>query len=308
MYLKCNKRRKDGKVHRYWSVMESYRLANGKSAKRQVLYLGEINSSQKLAWRKTISVIDSDGKDCANASCQVALFPADTELSGQDEADDSTDIDQLKVDLSAMELRRPRQWGACWLALELWSMLELDQFFKPRLPPSRKGTDWYKTLQILVAARLIKPASEWYVHREWYRQSAMADLLSLDSDITPKNALYHCHDHLLAHKRDLFQHLSRRWKDLFGAKFEVLLYDLTSTYFESDPPENPETSKKRFGHSRDKRSDCMQVVIALVVTPEGYPLAYEVFAGNTQDRATLRGFLAKIEDLYGKAERIWVMD
>jgi len=307
MHLKCNKRRKDGKVHRYWSVMESYRLANGKSAKRQVLYLGEINDSQKLAWRKTISVIDSDGKRTGNAPRQVALFPADRDLPEQDEAD-RVDIDHLKVDLSAMQLCRPRQWGACWLALELWSMLELDKFFKPRLPPSRKGTDWHKTLQILVAARLIKPASEWYVHREWYRQSAIGDLLSLDPDISPKNALYHCHDRLLEHKRDLFQHLSHRWKDLFGAKFEVLLYDLTSTYFESDPPENPETSKKRFGHSRDKRSDCVQVVIALVVTPEGYPLAYEIFAGNTRDRATLRGFLTKIEDLYGKAERIWVMD
>jgi transposase len=286
--------------------MESYRLGNGKSAKRQVLYLGEINDSQKLAWRKTISVIDSDGKT-GDRLRQVALFPADREPPEQARGA-KLDIDHLKVDLSAMELCRPRQWGACWLALELWSLLGLDKFFKPRLPPSRKGTDWYKTLQILVAARLIKPSSEWYVHREWYRKSAMADLLSLDADITPKNALYHCHDYLLEHKRDLFRHLSRRWKDLFGARFEVLFYDLTSTYFESDPPPNPATSKKRFGHSRDKRSDCVQVVIALVVTPEGYPLAYEVFAGNTQDRATLRGFLAKIEELYGKAERIWVMD
>ncbi len=306
MHLKCNKRRKDGKVHRYWSVMESYRLANGKSAKRQVLYLGEINDSQKLAWRKTISVIDSDGKD-SNTARQVALFPGDRELPERP-GSGSVEIDHLKVDLGAMELRRPRQWGACWLALELWSLLELDKFFAPRLPPSRKGTDWHKTLQILVAARLNEPASEWYVHREWYRQSAMADLLSLDPEIIPKNSLYDCHDHLLEHKRDLFCHLSRRWKDLFAARFEVLLYDLTSTYFESDPPENPATSKKRFGHSRDKRSDCVQVVIALVVTPEGYPLAYEVFAGNTQDRATLRGFLEKIEELYGKADRIWVMD
>ena len=284
--------------------MESYRLADGRSAKRQVLYLGEINDNQKIAWRKTISVIDSGGKP-GDTLRQVALFPADREPPGQTE---DIDIDHLKVDLSAMELHRPRQWGACWLALELWSLLGLDEFFKPRLPTSRKGTDWHKTLQILVVARLIKPSSEWYVHREWYRQSAMADLLSLDPEITPKNALYHCHDRLLDHKRDLFRHLSRRWQDLFGARFEVLLYDLTSTYFESDPPQDPESSKKRFGYSRDKRGDCVQMVIALVVTPEGYPLAYEVFAGNTQDRATLRGFLRKIEELYGKAERIWVMD
>lgn len=171
------------------------------------------------------------------------------------------------------------------------------------MPPGRKGTPWYKILQLPVCARLIKPSSEWYVHREWYRQSAMGDLLGMDQDIVPKNALYHCHDKLLRHKRELFRHLSARWQDLFGAKFEVLLYDLTSTYFESDPPADPELSKKRFGYSRDKRPDFVQVVIALVVTPEGFPLAYEVLAGNTQDKQTLRDFLQKIEDLYGKADR-----
>jgi len=303
MFLKCNKRKKDGKLHRYWSIVESYRLANGKIAKRQVLYLGEINDSQKSAWCKSIAALEGRGK----APQQIALFPTDRqppeELSGN-----ASKVQPVQVDLSRMELRRPRQWGACWLALQVWNLLSLDEFFGPKLPPSRKGTPWYKILQLLVCARLIKPSSEWYLHREWYRQSAMGDLLGMDQDIVPKNALYHCHDKLLRHKRELFRHLSARWQDLFGAKFEVLLYDLTSTYFESDPPANPELSKKRFGYSRDKRRDCVQVVIALVVTPDGFPLTYEVLAGNTQDKQTLRGFLKKIETLYGKADRIWVMD
>jgi transposase len=300
MHLKCNKRKKDGTIHRYWSVMESYRLANGCSAKRQVLYLGEINDSQKLAWCKTIDAFEGRAKQPR----QVALFPEDRQPP---ERLPETVL-PVRVDLSRMELRRPRQWGACWLALKLWELLGLDEFFTPRLPPSRKGTRWDLVLKLLVCARLIKPSSEWYLHREGYRQSAMADLLGMDPEVVPKNPLYECHDKLLAHKEDLFRHLSRRWQDLFGARHEVLLYDLTSTYFECDAPLEPGSSKKRHGYSRDKRPDCVQVVIALIVTPEGYPLAYEVLAGNTQDKQTLRSFLEKIEKLYGKADRIWVMD
>lgn len=303
MFLKCNKRKKDGKTHRYWSVVESYRLANGRSAKRQVLYLGEINDSQRLAWCKTIETLEGR----AGGPRQIAIFPADRqppeELSG-----DASTVEPVQVDLSRMQLCRPRQWGACWLALHIWTMLGLDEFFARRLPDSRKGTPWYKILQLLTCARLIKPSSEWYLHREWYRQSAMGNLLGMEPDIVPKNALYHCHDKLLQHKRELFQHLRDRWQDLFDAKFEVLLYDLTSTYFESDPPQDPGSGKRRHGYSRDKRPDCVQVVIALVVTPEGFPLAYEVLPGNTQDKSTLRDFLEKIEALYGKADRIWVMD
>lgn len=300
MSLKCNKRKKDGTIHRYWSVMESYRLANGRSAKRQVLYLGEINDSQKLRWCKMIDAFDGKAKQ----SRQVALFPEDRQPPEQL----PETVLPVQVDLSRMELRRPRQWGACWLALKLWELLGLDDFFTPRLPPSRKGTRWDQYLKLLVCARLIKPSSEWYLHREGYRQSAMADLLGMDPEVVPKNPLYECHDKLLEHKEALFQHLSRRWQDLFGARHEVLLYDLTSTYFECDAPLDGASSKKRHGYSRDKRPDCVQVVIALIVTPEGYPLAYEVLAGNTQDRQTLRSFLEKIETLYGKAERIWVMD
>jgi transposase len=160
-------------------------------------------------------------------------------------------------------------------------------------------------LKTLVAYRLIDPGSEWRLHRQWYEQSAMGDLLGADFALAQKDNLYRCLDRLLAHKTALFSFLQQRWKSLFGAAFEVLLYDLTSTYFECDPPE---AGKRRFGYSRDKRSDCVQVVIALVVTPDGLPLAYEVMAGNTSDKTTLRDFIERIEAQYGKARRTWVMD
>ena len=187
------------------------------------------------------------------------------------------------------------------------SKLGLDRFWAERLPPSRKGTRWDWVLQILVTYRLLDPGSEWRLYRHWFEHSAMADLLGADLELAEIHKLYECHERLLEHKRDLFTHLTQRWKDLFNARFEVLLYDLTSTYFESDPP-FPEGDKRRYGYSRDKRPDCVQVVIALIVTPEGFPLAYEVLAGNTSDKTTLADFLKKIEEQYGKAERIWVMD
>ena len=161
---------------------------------------------------------------------------------------------------------------------------------------------------MLVAYRLIEPGSEWRLHREWFLESAMADLLGSDFGLAEAHKLYACHDLLLAHKQALFSHLTQRWRDLFNASFDVLLYDLTSTYFEVNAADLPEGSKRRHGYSRDKRPDCPQVVIALVVTPEGLPLAYEVLPGNTADSKTLRSFLAKIESQYGKARRIWVMD
>jgi len=301
MHLKCHQRNKDGKVHRYWSIVESHRLNDGRSAKRQVLYLGEINDSQKAGWCRFIEAFECGAK----TPRQVALFPADRQPPG----DLGPDVDSLHVDLGAMKLGRARQWGACWLTLNLWKLLRLDEFFGPRMPPSRKGTPWLKILQLLLCNRFIAPGSEWFVHRHWYRHTALSDLLGLDRDVVPKNALYHCHDHLLEHKQALFLHLQERWRDLFNADLEILLYDLTSTYFESDAPLEPEENdKRRFGYSRDKRPDCIQVVIALVVTTEGFPLAYEVLAGNTQDKQTLRGFLKKIERTYGKARRIWVMD
>jgi transposase len=161
-------------------------------------------------------------------------------------------------------------------------------------------------LLILTVYRLLSPGSEWRLHREWYQRSALADLLGAD-DVIDIHALYDCHDRLLEHKAALFDHLTGRWRDLFNASFDVLLYDLTSTYFEIDPP-LADASKRRYGYSRDRRPDCVQVVIALVITPQGFPLAYEVLPGNTSDKTTLKDFLARIERAYGKARRIWLMD
>src|SRR5471032_1776934 len=207
-----------------------------------------------------------------------------------------------------MQLRRPRQWGACWLAGQLWQELQLDRFWADHLPPNRKRTRWDQILQVLATYRLIAPGSEWRLHRQWFGNSAMADLLGADFGLAEEHKLYACHDLLLEHKEALFSHLVGRWRDLFNADFDVLLYDLTSTYFEVNASDLPEGTKRRHGYSRDKRPDCPQVVIALVVTTDGLPLAYEVLPGNTADCTTLRMFLDKIEKQYGRARRVWVMD
>jgi len=297
MYLRCNRRIKDGKEHRYWNIVESKRCGGGKVVQRQVLYLGEINDNQRESWCRVIEAFDEQSRQ----RTQLALFPAEKEIP------EYTEGYGVQVRLEAMELHHPRQWGACWLACHLYEQLALDGFWKDRLPDSREGTCWQHILQTLVCYGLIEPGSEWRLHRLWFDQSAMGDLLGEDYGLVEKNALYRCLDKVLEHKQALFSHLTERWQGLFGAKFDVLLYDLTSTYFESSRPAD-ENDKRRYGYSRDKRSDCVQVVIALVVTPEGFPLAYEVLAGNTSDKTTLREFLKKIETQYGKAERIWVMD
>jgi transposase len=297
MFLRYSSRKKNGKEHRYWSIVENKRLDDGRVVQRHVLYLGEINSSQELAWRKSIEVFE-DGQARPKT---VALFPEDRcEALVPDES-------IVRVRLSELRLCRPRQWGACWLVVQLWRELQLDRFWGERLLTSRKGTRWNQVLLVLVAYRLITPGSEWRLHRQWFATSALADLLGTDCGLAESHKLYACHDLLLEHKQGLFDHLVARWRDLFNASFEVLLYDLTSTYFESEPP-FPAEDKRRFGHSRDKRSDCVQVVIALIVTPQGFPLAYEVLAGNTADNTTLRAFLNKIESQYGKASRVWIMD
>jgi hypothetical protein len=298
MFLRQTRRKKDGKTHVYWNIVENRRLDDGRVVQRQVLYLGEINSSQAAAWRKAIEVFD----EASGEPRTLALFPEDR---GAAVADDAAAV---RVCLSALTLRRPRQWGACWLAGLLWRELQLDRFWTERLLPSRKGTRWEQILQVLAAYRLIAPGSEWKLHRDWFGNSAMADLLGADFGRAEAHKLYACHDRLLAHKDALFSHLVGRWRDLFNASFDVLLYDLTSTYFEIDAAALPDGDKRRHGYSRDRRPDCPQVVIALVVTPEGLPLAYEVLPGNTKDDQTLRPFLAKIELQYGKARRVWLMD
>ena len=295
VFLKCRIRKKDGKEHRSWSVVESRRFSDGKVAHRHVLYLGEINDSQRLAWQRSISVFDED----SGQSRQLALFPADRPLPG--------DTDAVQVQLGRLRLERPRQWGACWLADELWRTLHLDDFFAARLPVSREGTTWEKILRVLTIYRLLSPGSEWRLHRHWFSTTALPDLLGVDARAAQDDTLYRCLDLLLPHKEELFGHLRQRWSDLFDTRFEVLLYDLTSTYFECPVPTD-EADPRRFGYSRDKRGDCVQVVVTLVVTPEGLPLAYEMLPGNTADKTTLRDMLATIQRRYGQAERIWVMD
>jgi transposase len=258
------------------------------------LYLGEMNDRQQAAWRKTLEVFDEEQQRYTTMS----LFPEDREIPADA-------LDSVQVRLSGLELRRPRLFGNCWLGCELWHQLGLDEFWQQRLPEAREVVSWEKVLRLLVVNRLLEPGSEFHVHRQWFVDSAMDELLESDFAVAEKDRLYRCLDRVLKHKQDLFVWLKQKWADLFQADFEVLLYDLTSTYFEGEMEQNP---KAKRGYSRDKRPDCLQLVIALVVTPDGFPLAYEVMNGNTSDRATLRGFLKKIEDTYGKARRVWVMD
>ena len=294
MFLRKKTRHKDGKEHRHWSIVENRRVSGGRTVQRHVLYLGEVNDNQRAAWCQTIEAFD----EASRRARQIALFPEGRPAP-------ALDCDVVHVRLSELRLRRPRQWGACWLACELWGQLALDDFWSARLPPSRQGTRWLSVLKTLVAYRLIDPGSEWRLHRQWYEQTAMGDLLGEDFALAGKDKPYRCLDKLIEHKAALFGFLQQRWKALFQAEFDVLLYDLTSTYFESDPPD---AGKRRFGYSRDKRPDCVQVVIALVITPDGFPLAYEVMPGNTSDKTTLREFIRRIEAQYGKAGRTWVMD
>src|SRR5919108_1782245 len=258
MFLRYTSRKKNGKEHRYWSIVENKRLDDGRVVQRHLLYLGEINAAQELAWRKSIEIFDEDDRPPQS----WPLLPDDEAAAA------TTDAPVIQVRLSEMRLCRPRQWGACWLAVKLWQELQLDRFWADRLKPSRKGTRWDQILMVLVAYRLISPGSEWRLHPGWFAPSALADLLGADFGLAEAHKLYACHDRLLAHKAALFAHLVDRWRDLFNLSCDILLYDLTSTYFEADPPLDLE-DKRRFGHSRDKRSDCVQLVIALVVTPEG---------------------------------------
>jgi transposase len=294
MFLRSNTRIKDGKQHRYYTVVESRRLQSGKVVQRQVLYLGEINDSQQAAWRRTLEVFDEDD----HRFTALSLFPEDRPVPADA-------IDSVQVKLSEMKLERARPYGNCWLGCELWRQLQLDRFWSEKLPPGRESVAWPQVLELLVVNRLIDPGSEFRVHRHWFDQSAMDVLLGQDFAVAEKDRLYRCLDRVLEHKQELFVHLQQRWKDLFDAEFDLLLYDLTSTYVEGEAEQNP---KARYGYSRDKRPDCKQVVIALIVTPAGLPLAYEVMAGNTSEKTTLRGFLERIERLYGKARRVWLMD
>src|SRR6478735_1931966 len=256
MFLRCKVRRKDGKQHRYWSVVENTRVGGGRVMQRHVLYLGEINDTQEAAWRRSIAVIE----DGAAQPRTLSLFPEDR-------------CEGLLADASIVRVKGARA-GWRWCCGGNCSSISSSK----RLGVSRKGTRWDQVLFVLVAYRLLAPGSEWRLHREWFQRSAVADLLGEDAGLAEIHKLYRCHDRLLTHKQAVFDHLVGRWRDLFNISYDVLLYDLTSTYFEADPPFR-EGDKRRFGYSRDHRPDCVQIVIALVVTPEGLPLTYEVLPG-----------------------------
>ena len=294
MFLRFNTRKKDGKVHRYWSIVENRRLRTDRTTQRTVFYLGEINDTQQAAWRKQLEAFD----ETTQRAEQIALFPADREIPPDA-------LNGLQVKLAELSLERPRVFGDCWLACRLWDELHLSEFWRERLPDGKAEVPWVKVLELLAVRQLVAPGSKWHLHRRWFLTSAMDELLDEDFAVAAKNRLYECLDIIDTHRAALFTHLQRRWKDLFGATHDLLLYDLTSSYFEGEMAGAP---KARHGHSRDKRSDCRQVVIAVVLTPEGFPLAYEIMPGNTSDKATLKLFLQKIEAQYGKANRIWIMD
>ena len=294
MFLRSKRRLKDGKEHRYWSVVENRRVRSGRVVQRQVLFLGEINDRQQGAWRQTLEVFD----EAEQRSRTLSFFP-------EDRAIPADALDGVQVKLKEIELRRPRAFGSYWLGCELWRQLGLGVFWEGRLGGGREEVPWAKVLELLVVSRLVSPGSEFRLHRQGFDQSAMGDLLGSSFAVAEKDRLYRCLDRIVEHKAALFDHLRQCWQDLFQARFDILLYDLTSTYIEGEGEEIP---KAKYGYSRDHRFDCRQVVIALVVTPEGFPLAYEVMEGNTSDRTTLRGFLAKVEAQYGQARRVWVMD
>jgi transposase len=294
VHLKVHRRNKDGKEHRYFSIVESRRVSRQRVAHRTVVYLGEINDTQQAAWRRALRVFDEDQGQFATLS----LFPDDREVS-------RVDVDAVQIKLSQMRLERPRAFGGCWLGCELWRQLKLDSFWEAKLGAGREAVPWERVLRLLVVNRLLDPGSEFRLHRLWFDQTAMAELLGTNFAVAEKDRLYRCLDRLLEHRQALFRHLRERWQDLFDPEFEVLFYDLTSTYFEGEAEQVPQAKR---GYSRDHRPDCLQVVLALVITPEGFPLAYEVMDGNTSDRTTLRGFLDHVEALYGKARRVWVMD
>lgn len=276
-------------------MVESRRIGR-RVVQQHVLYLGEVSDRQRASWERAVSVFD----ETSGQLRQLSLIPEDRPIS-------ESEVAALPVRLSALRLERPRQWGACWLADSLWRELHLDTFFAEHLGCSREDTAWEKVLRSLTIYRLISPGSEWRLHRHWFATTALPDLLDTDASVAQPATLYRCHDRLLEHKEALFAHLRERWTNLFAPSFDILLYDLTSTYFECDVPED-ENDPRRFGYSRDRRSDCVQVVIALVVTPEGLPLAYEMLPGNTADKTTLPAMIALLKKRHGKIGRIWVMD
>jgi transposase len=294
MFLKAHERCKDGKRHVYYSLTESLRVSRKRVVQRTVLHLGELNTTQVERWQRTIEAVHEDGQ-----RRQMRLF---TDREGQVPV---AAEDVAEVILSSLVVRRPRRFGDCWIGCKLWEELGLRAFWDEALGEQRGEVPWAKVVELLVVNRLCDPRSELFIHEKWFPQTAMDLLLDCGAAVAEKDRLYRSLDRMVAHKDALERHLADKWRDLFGASFDVLLYDLTSTYFEGDA-EGIEKAAR--GYSRDHRPDCAQVVIALVVTPEGFPLSYEVFEGNRADVTTLEAMLEQVEAKHGRARRIWVFD
>jgi transposase len=296
VFLKTHRIFKEGKAHIYYSLCESLRVSRKRVLQRRVLHLGELNTTQLERWQRTIEVVEEDGR-----RHQMRLF---TDRQGERRAA-AVPEDVAEVVLSSLMVRRPRQFGACWVGCKLWEELELGEFWQRALGEQAGAVAWEKVIELLVVNRLIAPRSELSIHEKWFAQTAMSALLDSDERVAEKDRLYRALDRIVEHKEALEEHLAQRWKDLFGATFDVLLYDLTSTYFEG---EAEEVDKAQRGYSRDHRPDCKQIVIALIVTPEGFPLSYEVFAGNRAEVTTLEEMLDAVERKHGRARRVWVFD
>ncbi len=292
MFLKVHHRSKDGKDHRYYSLVESMRTSRGPQH-RTLAYLGELNGSTESAWRKSIAVFNGEG-----TQSQLELFPSDSaELPSGERV--------VQVVLERVRWERPRDFGEVFIARHLWQLLGLGELLEERMGRGGEEIPWPMMAFILTAARLIAPSSELAIEERFYPRTALEDICGVPEDQVNKDRLYRALDHLLPHKAALEGHLKSRIGTLFEEPFDILLYDLTSTYFEGLGEGNPHA---RRGYSRDHRPDCVQVVIGLVVTKSGLPLGYEVFAGNQAESPTLEQMMAKMEALYGKASRIWVFD
>jgi transposase len=292
MFLRPNRRSKDGKEHTYWSLVETVRTVDG-PRQRTLCYLGELNSSAQARWLKTVEVFNEQGE-----REQLKLFPAQVEAPGDDPQ-------VARVLVNRVRLERTRQFGACWLGLELWRRLGLDGFFAECLDEQEADVQWSRVAAVLAINRLCAPGSELAIEERWYPSTALDDLLQIEEGKINDTRLYRCLDRILPHKTKLEQHLKQRYGELFGAQFDVLLYDLTSTYVEGGAEKNPMMAR---GYSRDHRPDCEQMVIALIVNHEGFPFSYETFDGNRADVSTMETILRMVERKYGKARRIWVLD
>jgi transposase len=292
MFLRPNHRSKDGKEHTYWSLVESVRTPDG-PRQRTLCHLGELNDPDQARWLRTVEVFNEQGE-----AQQLKLFPSHLEAPADDPQ-------VARVLIHRVRLERTRQFGACYLGLELWRRLELDRFFEQAIDGDAADVPWSRVAGLLAINRLCAPGSELAIEQRWYPATALDDLLGIEEGKINDTRLYRCLDRILPHKTKLERHLKGRYGTLFGAEFDVLLYDLTSTYVEGAAEKNP---LMRRGYSRDHRPDCEQMVIALIVNNEGFPFSYETFDGNRADVSTMETVLRMVECKYGKARRIWVFD